>query len=78
MTNISLVTIETVYNPLVKKEMQVIFPTNLQINKEQIINNKTNILNNKYFKEITFVIMILSTIIINLGYLQSRDSSKID
>lgn len=62
----------------VLKSLGIKFLTKLQIPKEQIMNNTKNILNNGYFKKITFAIMLISTIIINLGYLQSRDSSKVD
>ena len=81
-------TIETVYNPLVKKEVQnntfisksleIQFLTKLQIPKGEIMNDTKNILDNGYFKKIIFTMMLISNIIINLGYLQSRDSSKVD
>lgn len=32
----------------------------------------------RYFKITIFLVLIISTIIINLGYIQSRDSSKDD
>jgi len=88
VNNISLATIETVYNPLVNKKIQndtfvlkpleIQFLTKLQIPKEKTMNNTKNILDNGYFKKIIFSMMIISNIIINLGYLQSRDSSKVD
>jgi len=41
-------------------------------------NKNLNILENSSFKKIVFLTMIISTIIINLGYICPRESSKVD
>ena len=78
MVNISLVTIETVHRPLVSKTIGITFLNKLNTYKDKLMNNTKNILVNNNFKKTVFTLMIISTIIINSGYIQSRDSSKID
>ena len=41
-------------------------------------DKKIDFLQNKFFKNIIFTLMIFTTILINSGYIQSRESSKVD
>jgi len=42
------------------------------------VDKKFNLLEKSIFKGTVFTLMIITTIIINLGYIQPRESSKVD
>lgn len=41
-------------------------------------NKNKTLMNNKTFKKMVFTTFIAANIIMNLGYIQSRESSKVD
>ena len=78
-------TIEVVHHPLViqnytfvSKTTEIKFLAITNIKKDKNMNYTKKNLDNKNFKKIIFALMIITTLIINLGYVQPRDSSKID
>ena len=60
----------------VKSLEKIIGKKDMQMNDFRM---KNNVLENKTFKRFVFIITIVGTTIMNLGYIQSsRDSSKVD
>lgn len=41
-------------------------------------NSNLSLLDNNVFKKLVFVVLMVTTFIINLGYIQTRESSKAD
>ena len=75
-------TIEVVHHPLTIQDYTFVSKTTeikfLNTKKDENMDYTKKILDNKNFKKIIFTLMIITTLIINLGYVEPRDSSKVD